>query len=84
MVPKGHVWLQGDNARNSTDSRSYGPVPVNSVRARVFFRCWPPSRVGAIAGGPEALEERRGRRWFEQEYRNDNYRDGDRGRRGER
>lgn len=69
VVPKGYAWLQGDNLRNSTDSRSYGPVPAALVRARVYFRAWPPSRVGKVAGGEEALEEkRRGRRWYEQEY----------------
>lgn len=37
-VPQGHVWLEGDNADNSTDSRTYGPVPLSMVRGRVFFK----------------------------------------------
>lgn len=38
QVPKGHVWLQGDNSSNSTDSRSYGPVPYALIRSRVFYK----------------------------------------------
>ena len=37
-VPPGHVWLQGDNLSNSTDSRDYGPVPLALVLARVEGR----------------------------------------------
>lgn len=37
-VPPGHVWLEGDNASNSTDSRYYGPVPLAMVRGRVFLK----------------------------------------------
>ena len=48
VVPRGHVWLQGDNTANSTDSRAYGAVPEALVRGRVFYRCWPPSRAGAV------------------------------------
>ena len=40
-VPDGHVWLQGDNERNSTDSRDYGPVPMEMLRGRVFAKVWP-------------------------------------------
>lgn len=69
MVPKGYAWLQGDNLHNSTDSRSYGPIPVALVRARVYFRAWPPSRVGRVAGGESFAKG--DRRWYEQEY-NDN------------
>lgn len=37
-VPAGHVWLQGDNYHNSTDSRTYGPVPYAMVLGKVFFK----------------------------------------------
>ena len=47
-VPPGHVWLQGDNLWNSTDSRAYGPVPVNLVRGRVVYRVWPLAHAGRI------------------------------------
>lgn len=53
-VPKGHVWLEGDNPDKSTDSREYGPVPVGLVRGRAIGRIWPPGRIGT-------LEERRGK-----------------------
>ncbi|KAE8226967.1 hypothetical protein CF319_g524 [Tilletia indica] len=34
-VPKGHVFLCGDNLSNSVDSRDYGPVPLALVKGRV-------------------------------------------------
>ncbi|KAJ1555020.1 hypothetical protein HK405_003436 [Cladochytrium tenue] len=40
-VPPGHVWLQGDNMSNSTDSRVYGPVPMGLLRGRVRARLFP-------------------------------------------
>ncbi|KAK9504235.1 hypothetical protein O3M35_010611 [Rhynocoris fuscipes] len=41
VVPRGHLWLEGDNSTNSTDSREYGPVPLALVRGRVVLRLWP-------------------------------------------
>lgn len=48
-VPKGHIWLLGDNPDNSTDSRYYGPVPEGLVRGRVCFKLWPPSEFGRLS-----------------------------------
>jgi signal peptidase I len=41
-VPAGTVFLLGDQRFGSVDSRSFGPVPVESVVGRVVFRVWPP------------------------------------------
>lgn len=41
IVPRGHIWLEGDNKNNSTDSRSYGPVPQGLVRGRALCKIWP-------------------------------------------
>lgn len=40
-VPRGHVWLEGDNSENSIDSRTYGPVPMGLIKSRVFLRLYP-------------------------------------------
>ncbi len=41
VVPRGHVWLEGDNAENSSDSRFYGPIPQGLIRSRAMCRIWP-------------------------------------------
>ncbi|XP_026461930.1 mitochondrial inner membrane protease subunit 1-like isoform X2 [Ctenocephalides felis] len=41
IIPRGHVWLEGDNYKNSSDSRKYGPVPLGLIRSRAVFRIWP-------------------------------------------
>eukprot|EP00258_Populus_trichocarpa_P043200 XP_024459219.1 mitochondrial inner membrane protease subunit 1 isoform X4 [Populus trichocarpa] len=48
MVPKGHIWIQGDNMYASCDSRHYGPVPYGLVQGKLFFRVWPPSSFGSF------------------------------------
>ena len=37
-MPKGHVWLLGDNRDHSMDSRSYGPVPCGLILGRVCYK----------------------------------------------
>ena len=41
VVPDGHIWLEGDNPANSTDSRTYGAVPAALLVGRVLARIWP-------------------------------------------
>lgn len=38
LVPKGHIWVAGDNAAWSKDSRDYGPVSIALVRGRIAAR----------------------------------------------
>ena len=41
VIPDGHVYVMGDNRRNSEDSRNLGPIPLEDVIGRVYFRLWP-------------------------------------------
>lgn len=41
LVPPGHLWVNGDNAKWSIDSRDYGPVPMRLVRGRLWARILP-------------------------------------------
>lgn len=45
FVPKGHVWLEGDNSENSIDSRTYGPVPIGLIQSRAILRLHPRPQV---------------------------------------
>jgi signal peptidase I len=38
QVPRGHVWLLGDNPSNSNDSRYYGPVSEGLIQGRVVIK----------------------------------------------
>lgn len=38
VIPPGHVWLEGDNPLNSSDSRHYGPIPSALVKGRVIIK----------------------------------------------
>ncbi|XP_057451012.1 mitochondrial ATP-independent inner membrane protease subunit 1a isoform X2 [Lotus japonicus] len=48
VVPKGHVWIQGDNVYASHDSRHFGPVPYGLIQGKVFFRVWPLDSFGLL------------------------------------
>ena len=40
----GQFWVEGDSADASTDSRSFGPVRREHLKARVRLVYWPPER----------------------------------------
>jgi len=41
QIPKGHIFIIGDNRPNSYDSRAIGSVSIAAVRGRVIFIYWP-------------------------------------------
>lgn len=49
VVPRGHIWLEGDNRANSSDSRSYGPVPLGLICSRAVFIIWPFKHIATFS-----------------------------------
>jgi nickel-type superoxide dismutase maturation protease len=56
LAPDGRIlvddewWVEGDNREASTDSRKFGSVTSDQVKAKVRLVYWPPSRRRLISG----------------------------------
>jgi len=50
--------LQAAGSGPAVDSRRYGPVPLEALVARAWFRYWPRARLGPIPAGPGDLLDR--------------------------
>jgi signal peptidase I len=48
VIPKGQLWVMGDNRGNSEDSRYFGTIPESSVVGRAFLRIWPLNRLAGL------------------------------------
>lgn len=50
-VPRGCVWVEGDNVNNSIDSNTFGAVATELIDAKVVLKLWPPNELGLIPRG---------------------------------
>jgi len=41
IIKRGSCWIEGDNRKNSTDSRNYGQIPNGLIKSKVVARIWP-------------------------------------------
>jgi signal peptidase I len=48
VVPPGHVYVLGDNRRNSQDSHVQGPLPVERIIGVAFISYWPQEYWGLL------------------------------------
>jgi signal peptidase I len=57
VVPEGYVYVLGDHRSNSSDSRVFGPVPVENVVGKAWLSYWPADDVGFVPHEPYTDEE---------------------------
>ncbi|XP_022723260.1 mitochondrial inner membrane protease subunit 1-like isoform X2 [Durio zibethinus] len=54
VVPKGHVWVEGDYIYDSKDSRNFGAVPYGLLEGRAFWTLLPRKDFGSLAPKPKS------------------------------
>ncbi|MEK7458835.1 MAG: signal peptidase I [Patescibacteria group bacterium] len=56
VVPVNDYFLLGDNRTASLDSRVFGPVPIDNIVGKVWFRGFPLDRAATIASPTYTIE----------------------------
>ena len=47
-IPKGQVFVMGDNRENSSDSRMFGTINVKNITGKVIVRLYPFGKFGRV------------------------------------
>ncbi|KTW30974.1 endopeptidase catalytic subunit [Pneumocystis jirovecii RU7] len=50
-IPKGYIWIEGDEGFRSCDSNTYGAIPTALVEAEITHIIWPWWRIGRVKQG---------------------------------
>ena len=48
VVPQNSVFVMGDNRPQSSDSRSFGCIPLEKIEGKVWIRIWPLNKFGKV------------------------------------
>lgn len=48
IVPQGYYFVMGDNRPESSDSREFGPIRIDSIIGKSFFVYWPTNAMRII------------------------------------
>lgn len=57
LIPRNHLWVEGDNLFHSIDSNNFGPISQALVVGKVTGVVWPLLRFGIdISGGQRSFE----------------------------
>lgn len=55
VVAEGRYFMAGDNRGHSSDSREFGPIPLEDFIGKAFLRYWPFSEAGVITAPSYSL-----------------------------
>lgn len=47
-IPDGYVFVMGDNRKDSSDSRDFGPVSIKSIKGHALFTVFPFNKVDKL------------------------------------